>query len=170
METAPVKTREQLHQEWVHRPYEEKHLSFAEWQQERESPLKEAAHRCAVAADFQPPTSRPQHETTKMNNLETKYAAHLELRKTTGEIVEWRFEPMKLRLAPRTYFDIDFLVITPDDYGKHGPIELHEAKGHWEDDARVKMKVAATMFPWWRFVGVKWDKGTKDWKFEEFRA
>lgn len=154
--------------EWTKRPAEEKHLSFLEWKEERERPAMVAAvERIAPAA------ARPRHETGKMNKLEAKYAAHLELRKTTGEILEWRFEPMKIRLAPSTFFDIDFLVWfgpTWSDPTAPWLIQLHEVKGHWEDDARVKMKVAATMFPWWTFRGVQWDKTAKDWKFEEFKA
>ena len=33
-------------------------------------------------------------------------------------------------------------------------MELHEVKGHWQDDARVKIKVAAEQYPF-RFVAVK---------------
>lgn len=154
--------------EWTKRPAEKKHLSFAEWKEERERPAMAAAvERIAPAA------ARPRHEAGKMNKLEAKYAAHLELRKMTNEISDWRFEPMKLRLAPSTFFDIDFLVrfdFLLEDGGEVAFVELHELKGHWEDDARVKMKVAATMFPWWTFRGVQWDKTAKDWKFEEFKA
>lgn len=154
--------------EWTKRPAEQKHLSFTEWKEERDHPAMVAA-----VQRISPPASRPRHEAGKMNKLEAKYAAHLELRRTTGEIWEYRFEPMKLRLAPSTFFDIDFLVRfgpTCADPTRPYDIELHEVKGHWEDDARVKMKVAATMFPWWTFRGVQWDKASKDWKFEEFKA
>jgi hypothetical protein len=106
---------------------------------------------------------RARHEPGRMNGLEKKYAAHLELRRATGEIRDWKFEPLKLKLAPATFYQPDFGVQLPD-----GRIELHETKGHWEDDARVKVKVAAALFGWFRFVGVRWDKDAKDWKFEEF--
>lgn len=145
--------------EWTKRPAHEKAMSFAEWKDVRESPAKAVAVESAA-----PAAHRPRHESGTMNKLEAKYAAHLELRKTTGEIREWRFEPMKLRLAPKTYFDVDFLVMLADF-----DIEFHEVKGHWEDDARVKIKVAAAMFRWWTFWGVQWDKDAKDWKFEEFK-
>ena len=35
-----------------------------------------------------------------------------------------------------------------------GTLECHEVKGHWEDDARVKIKCAAEKFPF-RFVAMK---------------
>jgi len=47
-----------------------------------------------------------------------------------------------------------------------GGIELHEVKGHWEDDARVKIKVAATQHPWFRFLAVK--AGKTGWQYETF--
>ena len=43
---------------------------------------------------------------------------------------------------------------------------LHEVKGHWEDDARVKIKVAATQHPWFRFLAVK--AGKTGWQYETF--
>lgn len=54
-----------------------------------------------------------------------------------------RYEPIKLRLADRTYYTPDFLVIRGD-----GAVVFHEVKGgFWEDDARVKIKVAAETYP-----------------------
>jgi hypothetical protein len=50
-----------------------------------------------------------------------------------------------------------------------GSLECHEVKGFWQDDARVKVKVAAEQFPLW-FVAVtarpKRDGG--GWNVEEF--
>jgi hypothetical protein len=109
-------------------------------------------------------SGRATREAGKMNRLETRYAEHLEVRKMCGEIAKWRFEPWKLRLAPKTYYDPDFEVVMLD-----GKIELHETKGHWEDDARVKIKVAATMFPEFAFVGVTWNKQA-GWQFERFKS
>lgn len=145
-------------------------IGFAEWKDMRTgATVAEVAKPATAGHD----PSRPRHVASVMNKLETKYAAHLEMRKTTGEIREYRFEPMKLRLAPRTYFDVDFLVLARDSWPTMTDsysVELHEVKGHWEDDARVKMKVAATMFPWWTFRGVQWDKTTNNWRYEEFKA
>jgi hypothetical protein len=102
-----------------------------------------------------------------MNKTEGAYANHLELRKITGEIVEWRFEPFKLKLADKTYYNVDFTLIFPD-----GHIECHETKGatrHWEDDARVKIKVAAVKFTEFTFVGVNWSK-TEGYQYEHFKG
>lgn len=47
-------------------------------------------------------------------------------------------------------------------------MELHEVKGHWEDDARVKIKVAAEQHPWFRFLAVRARGGV--WEIERFGA
>ena len=100
-----------------------------------------------------------------MNGLEKRYNAHLEMRRLCGEVVFYEFEPWKLKLAPATFYNPDFSVLMPS-----GRIELHESKGHWEDDARVKFKVAAERFgQWFDFVAAIWDKRNKIWQFEEIR-
>ena len=92
---------------------------------------------------------RVRHEPGRMNKTEAAYAAHLETRKAAGEIADYWFEPWKFRLADRTYYTPDFVVMMPD-----GTLEIHETKGHWEDDARVKWKVAGSIFYLFRFVAV----------------
>ncbi len=92
----------------------------------------------------------PRHEPGKMNRTERAYADYLERLRLAGMILRWAFEPMKLRLADRTFYEPDFLVQHTDD-----ALELHEVKGRWEDDARVKIKVAARLHPWFEFRAVK---------------
>jgi hypothetical protein len=106
--------------------------------------------------------TRPRHQPGKMNKTEKKYADFLELRKKAGEIVRWVFEPFKLRFADNTFYSPDFMVVTAEQ------IESHEYKGHWEDDARVKIKVAAEMFPELQFIAARTDE-TGSYKFEYFR-
>lgn len=89
-----------------------------------------------------------RREPGHMNTTETAYAQHLETLRIAGEIQRWDFEPEKLRLAGRTFYEPDFRVVARD-----GSIEFHEVKGHWEDDARVKIKVAAAQHPY-RFLAV----------------
>ena len=84
-----------------------------------------------------------------MNKTEAAYAAALDARKAAGEVVWWKFEASKLRLANNTFYSPDFTVMLAD-----GSIEQHEVKGHWQDDARVKIKVAADQHPY-RFIAVK---------------
>jgi len=87
-----------------------------------------------------------------MNSLEKRYSEELDLRLLAGEVLWWRFEPLKLRLANGTFYTADFLVMLADR-----TLEVVEVKGgHWEDDARVKFKVAAEQFPIFRFRAVQW--------------
>jgi hypothetical protein len=88
-------------------------------------------------------------KTGAMNKTESAYGAHLELLKRAGEIVWYRFEGLKLRLADSTFYTPDYAVMLAS-----GQLECHEVKGYWQDDARVKIKVAAEMYPL-RFVAIK---------------
>lgn len=84
-----------------------------------------------------------------MNGTERDYGALLALRQHAGEILWHKFEGLKLRLADATFYTPDFVVMAAD-----GVIECHEVKGFWQDDARVKIKVAASLYPF-RFIAVK---------------
>lgn len=105
--------------------------------------------------------SQTRRQIGDMNGLETKYAHWLEGERTAGRIHAWMFEPMALRLGERCSYNPDFLVIFPD-----GRTEIHETKGHWQDDALVKIKVAANQFPWWQFKAIQWRSG--QWQVREF--
>ena len=150
---------EVLWQRWTNRPIHQRILGFQEWVEQEAVRAPSILH---IPAGVDP---RPRHKNGTMNRLETKYAQHLEMRKRAGEIEAYAFEAVKLRLAVSTFLTIDFVVVMPS-----GAVELHEVKGYWEDDARVKIKVAAQMFPWWRILAVQWDKPAKDWKFEVIHA
>lgn len=105
--------------------------------------------------------SQTRRQIGDMNGLENKYAHWLEGERLAGRIHAWKFEPLGLRLAERCTYNPDFLVIYPD-----GRTEIHEVKGHWEDDALVKIKVAAESFPWWYFKAVQLRGG--QWQVREF--
>lgn len=78
-----------------------------------------------------------------MNKTEAKYAELLEQRKRAGEVTWYAFEPFKIRLADRTFYDVDFGVMLAD-----GRLQVHEVKGGFiTDDGRVKLKIAAEHFP-----------------------
>jgi hypothetical protein len=95
-----------------------------------------------------------------MNKTEAAYAAHLECEKQAGRVLWYKFEGMKFRLADSTFYTPDFAVMVSD-----GNLEAHEVKGHWQDDARVKIKVAAGMYPV-KFIAVI--KNGAGWKRECF--
>lgn len=105
-----------------------------------------------------------RHESGAMNKTEARYASHLELRRIRGEVASYTFEKVKIRIADNTFYTPDFFVVLPTM-----EIEFHEVKGFWEDDARVKIKVAAETFPA-RFIAVK-ERPKKlggGWDCEEF--
>jgi hypothetical protein len=99
--------------------------------------------------------------TGTMNKTEQAYADHLRLEERAGRVIWWKFEPLKLRLADACFYEPDFLVLPSD-----GVLEVHEVKGFWRDDARVKIKVAASLFPI-RFIAVTRTKGG-GWERESF--
>jgi hypothetical protein len=96
----------------------------------------------------------------RMNGLETQYAAYLEGLRRAGNIAWYAFDALKLRLAEATFYTPDFLILNADL-----SLEVHEVKGFWEDDARVKIKVAAEKFPF-SFKAVRKQKG--EWVYENF--
>ncbi len=88
-------------------------------------------------------------KTGAMNKTESAYSQYLETLRHAGEIVWFKFEGVKLRLADNTFYTPDFMVM-----GANGLIEMHEVKGFWMDDARAKIKIAADMYPF-RFLAIK---------------
>lgn len=99
-----------------------------------------------------------------MNKTEQRYRDHLQMMVAVGKVAGFMFEPMKLRLGPDwlSTYTPDFLVVYPD-----GLQEMVDVKGAsksagatggawWEEDARLKIKVAAGLYPY-RFVGVHED-------------
>jgi hypothetical protein len=106
-------------------------------------------------------------KTGELNKTEEAYRAHLEKRRMAGEVVWYQFEPFRLVLAPKTTYAPDFLVQLAS-----GHLEVHEVKGFWMEDARIKIKFAAEKFPIFKFIAVmKVSEGKgKDpsWTLEEF--
>ncbi len=99
-----------------------------------------------------------------MNKTEAAYDAHLEAQQRARLVLWHKFEAIKLRLADNTFYSPDFLVLTSECR-----LECHEVKGFWQDDARVKIKVAASIYPF-RFVAVtkRANKHGGGWSVEEF--
>ncbi len=125
-------------------------------------PLKATATVNAVPA--KPQFALGRLKIGEMNKTEATYGAELERRKSSGEILWYRFEGIKLRLADNTFYTPDFAVLASD-----GVMEIHEVKGYWEDDARVKIKVAAEMYPFrFRAFTPRPKKDGGGWKEERF--
>lgn len=101
--------------------------------------------------------------TGVMNKTEASYDQVLAARRHLGEILWYRFEGHKLRLADNTFYTPDFAVIVAS-----GALEFHEVKGRWTGKARAKTKVAAAQYPH-RFIAVK-RAGRHGWQFEEMTS
>lgn len=95
----------------------------------------------------------------QMNRTEKAYAAFLEGEKHAGRITAYWFEALKLKIAGGAcFYTPDFMVMRSD-----GVIELHEVKGSlriFQEDAKVKAKVCADMYPF--PVKVVWPRKKKD--------
>jgi hypothetical protein len=99
-----------------------------------------------------------------MNRLETAYSQLLEQMKSNGEVVWYEFEGVTLKLAEGSRYTPDFLVMKKD-----GTLEAHEVKGRWMDDAKTKIKVAASKFPFiFRAVYAKPKKDGGGFRYEDF--
>lgn len=102
-----------------------------------------------------------------MNKTEARYAQYLELQKRAGTVVWFKYEGITVKLGNDCRYTPDFAVMLAS-----GAVELHEVKGrkgkkaYCEDDARVKIAVAAEQFPF-RFVMV-WSASNGEWVLGEF--
>lgn len=88
-----------------------------------------------------------------MNKTEAEYDAILRTQLYTGQILWYKFEGIKLALAGNTSLTVDFALMRAD-----GVLEFHDAKGGrgvYMEDAKVKMKVATSMYPFRFFVAFK---------------
>ena len=81
-------------------------------------------------------------KTGQRNKTEQSYENMLESMRTSGEVLWYKFEGLKLRLADNTFYTPDFFVMMAS-----GQLEAHEVKGFAMDDSVVKIKVAAEIFP-----------------------
>lgn len=104
----------------------------------------------------------PPREPT-MNKTERAYADVLEALRVGGIIREWHFEAVTLKLAHDCRYTPDFLVVRSD-----GALELHEVKGFWRDDAKVKTRVAARVLPFPIFAVQR--AGRNGWTVERVAA
>lgn len=108
-------------------------------------------------------------KTGEMNKTEKEFADFLQKELDAHKIHSYQFEAVTLKLADNCRYTPDFFVHNLDGY-----MTFYEVKGFWQDDARVKIKVASEKFPMFRFVAVKKVKAKdrlltgKHWEYEEF--
>ncbi len=100
------------------------------------------------------------------NDTELSYEKRLQLLLNAGEILWFKFESLKLRLADNTFYSPDFFVMN-----KNGELEAHEVKGAaaiFADDAKVKVKVASSIYPFKFFVAIPNRKSVTGWDIKEY--
>jgi hypothetical protein len=106
---------------------------------------------------------RPRRVPGVMNKTEEAYSLILEAQKRSGGIQDYFYEKITLKLANDCRFTPDFLVINRDD-----ELEFHEVKGGLiREDAAIKLKVAASSFPFrFKLCQLK----SKNWTIREIAA
>ena len=101
-----------------------------------------------------------------MTGLERAYCDYLVGLRLASIITRFDFEPERLRLGFdfRTTYCPDFRLVMAD-----GAVEFHEVKGHWREDARVKIKAAAAQHPYvFRAVTRRPQREGGGWNWETF--
>lgn len=79
-----------------------------------------------------------------------------------GDFLWYGYEAMKLQLGKGAWYTPDFAVMYSDrSFG------FYEVKGFWREAARVRIKVAASKYPFFIFTAVKKDKNV-GWIYETF--
>lgn len=91
---------------------------------------------------------------TGKSKVEQTYDVHLERKKLNGQILDYWYEGLTLKLEKDVRYTPDYLVMTLD-----GTLECHEVKAGMkqketgrivpisEDSSKIKLKVAAGKFP-----------------------
>ena len=91
--------------------------------------------------------------TSGMNKTEGRYADYLTMLEYSGDVLQWDYEPEKLRLADNCLYIPDFRVVLADRVIEMIDVKacMRDGKPLVRDDALVKMKVASELHPY-RFV------------------
>ena len=128
-----------------------------------EQQLQDFMNRRAALPWMPPPIAKkPESKRRGPNKLEDAYGWRLEMLRLQGEVLRYYFERVTLKIAEDCRYTPDYFVVTPNG------LQLHEVKGpHAWEDSIIKLKVAADMFPCFRFSLHKRVKG--EWVSKEIR-
>jgi hypothetical protein len=100
-----------------------------------------------------------RRKTRYASKMEERYALDLQLRKVAGEVASWEYEPETYPLTVNgvtvTHYTPDFRVHFSD-----GHSEIHEVKGFWRPDAKLRVKLFLALHPGvtFRVYGAPMDK------------
>jgi hypothetical protein len=108
------------------------------------------------------------------SRTEQEYAALLAMWQRDEIVQRWRYEAIRLTLAPRTTITLDWYVVMAS--ARDTRIQLHETKGAWfREDGWQKLKQAAALYPEFRIFLVQKVKGQQvgwqqQWTWKEIPA
>jgi hypothetical protein len=88
-----------------------------------------------------------RHSPGQMNKTESAFSDLLESRKQKGEIVEWLFEAITLKLADDTRYTADFLIVHLD-----GTMELVNVKADYASDPNSLTKIKCAADKFWMYL------------------
>jgi len=101
-------------------------------------------------------------DTQGMNKTESRFYTYL---RDSADIVHIDFNSWRCKLATTqakdAWYKPDFFVIR-----QTGKVDIYEVKGFWRSRDRVRIKVAASLYPYFNWYGAMLEKG--QWKFERF--
>lgn len=110
---------------------------------------------------------KAKKEKGVMNGTEEwYYSSVLKPRILSGEVESIEYEALTFKLGDGSRYTPDFYVVRTD-----GGAELHETKGYWREDDRVKIKVAASKYKEFYWYGIRIGKVKRQYtilKLEEF--
>ncbi len=110
------------------------------------------------------PVRRPtlrQQSGDALNGLERAFLAHLAVRKL-GEVLT---QAITLKIANGVRYTPDFVEVRYST-----GLIAYEVKGFMRDDAAVKIKVAASLYPWISFFLATRPRGAAAWRIERIHA
>jgi len=91
------------------------------------------------------------------SQLELDFAAELENSLIGRRIREWRYHPLRFRLAPNVTYTPDFMLVHLDE-----SFALYEVKGSWKmknaRDSRTRLEIAAYRYPWFQWIAITRDR------------
>lgn len=82
-----------------------------------------------------------------MNKWEESFSQVLAAAMKAGNISDWRFENIKLKIGVGAWFTPDFAVADKDIFST-----FYEVKGHRTAASIVRLKAAALFYPKYRFI------------------
>ena len=103
------------------------------------------------------------------SQLELDFAQVLQGWMLDQTISEWRYHPLRFRLAPSVTYEPDFLIVP---HLNEFPLTIYETKGSWLSknarDSRTRLQIAAHRYPWFHWYAATREKGV--WQYEVIHA